>query len=399
MLFESAHVRVSAEYGIATLWLAFPGDPVNAWTSDRLRELEAALGAIESNPFINVLVVRSALPAGFCAGIHPAALASLTTASERAQFAWHGQRVFERLAKLPFTTLAFIDGPCLGAGLELALACDYRLCVARLTTHLGLQPGVPPCFGGSARLTRLKNRTLSGREAQRLGLVDDAFCERRAKIELRTFLDGLERRGAVSPPRKQGSSSLAIERRTFAQARFPDPPQSLVIDPQPINPIPALPPIIGLIGENEFASRIVADAVLRGGRAVVSGSRCDVENWIALSQARGFVTPLEAEQTLARICDEGLDLAGLVFLANDQLQPAHRLSPTAIIVVCDDFIPVHIPHPRRLIGVTFTDACAELIRFPHTDSDTVAALAAWLTPFGFHCTLADRIAHSTRLAA
>jgi enoyl-CoA hydratase/carnithine racemase len=367
------------------------------------------------------------LPAGFCAGIHPAALASLTSPTERAHFAWHGQRVFERLSRLPFTTLAFIDGLCLGAGLELALACDHRLCVARPTTHLGVQPGVPPCFGGSDRMKRLTNRTLSGREAKRLGLVDHAFCERRAKIELRSFLDDLERRD-VSPPRLRGQvflpgwvpcprlcvgmlsllqthahakpwawhpcSSLAAERRAFAQAHFPAPPQPLVIKPT-LNPIPPLPAVLGMIGENEDASRIIADAVLRGASAVISGSPGDVKRWIAISQARGFITPLEMEQALARIHHGDVERAGLVFVANGQ-RPL-SVGTRAIVAVCDAK-PVS-PFPGRSIGVRLTDTSAELIRFPHTDSDTVAALAAWLKAFGFTCTLAARSAHSARLAA
>ncbi len=221
MLFESAHVRATAEYGVATLWLAFPGDPVNALDAPRLGELDAALTAVESNVFINTLVVRSAKPFGFCAGLHP----DVSRVTDRASFAHHGQRVFARLSALPFTTVAFIDGPCLGVGFELALACDHRLCVATPTTHLGFLDRVA-CFGGSNRLRKLlgrrarafieSGRTLSGREARDLGLVDRAFCTRRAKIELRTFLDELEQRPRV-PHRTPDETGLAQERRAFAQ--------------------------------------------------------------------------------------------------------------------------------------------------------------------------------------
>src|SRR3954470_4496805 len=110
MLFETAHVRVTAEYGVATLWLAFPGEPVNALDAPRLRELDSALAAIETDPFLNALVVRSAKPGGFCAGLHP----GVAEVADRASFAGYGQRVLARLAALPFVTVAFIDGPCLG---------------------------------------------------------------------------------------------------------------------------------------------------------------------------------------------------------------------------------------------------------------------------------------------
>ncbi len=153
MLFDSAHVRVTAEYGVATLWLAFPGDPVNALDASRLSELEAALAAIESNVFVNALVVRSAKPFGFCAGLHP----DVSRVTDRAGFAWRGQHVFARLSALPFTTVAFVDGPCLGVGFELALACDHRLCVATPNTHLGF-PNRVACFGGSSRLRKLMGK-------------------------------------------------------------------------------------------------------------------------------------------------------------------------------------------------------------------------------------------------
>ena len=256
MLFESAHVRVTAEYGVATLWLAFPGDPVNALDAPRLSELDRALAAIEPNPFLHALVVRSAKPAGFCAGLHP----SVAETTDRVAFTARGQRCFARLGALPFVTVAFIDGSCLGAGFELALACDHRLCVATPATHLGF-PGRFTCFGGSNRLRRLlgrkapafieSGRTLSGREALALGLVDRAFCARRAKIELRTFLDELERRPRV-PERTRDETGLAEERRAFALLTSP------------------------LVGE-AAAPRDVATLL-----------------------ARGFITPLEAEQMRAR---------------------------------------------------------------------------------------------------
>ena len=100
MLFESAHVRVSAEHGTATLALAFPGEPANALDSARLRELDSALAAVSASHAVRILVVRSALPHGFCGGLRPEALAALSHPSDRAAFAWLGQQVFDRLANL-----------------------------------------------------------------------------------------------------------------------------------------------------------------------------------------------------------------------------------------------------------------------------------------------------------
>lgn len=171
MLFESRHIQVTADHGTATLAFGFGGEPANALHLEHLRELDAAIRTVAAFPFVNVLIIRSINPAGFCGGLNPRVLASLTDPSECAAFAWYGQQVLDRLAWLDAVSVAFIDGPCLGVGLELALACDRRLCVSRPSTHLGF-PDRFTCFGGSARLRQVlrgragnllsSGRTLSG---------------------------------------------------------------------------------------------------------------------------------------------------------------------------------------------------------------------------------------------
>jgi enoyl-CoA hydratase/carnithine racemase len=416
MLFESAHVRVTAEYGTATLWLNFPGDPVNALDVPRLRQLDAALAAVERNPFVGILVVLSGKPAGFCAGLHPDALRSLTTTTDRAAFAAVGQRVFTRLAMLPQSTVSFIDGPCLGTGLELALACDHRLCVARPTTHLGFPDGYA-CFGGSTVLPRVVGRrvadqlfsscrTLSGREARDLGLVDHAFCERRSKIELRTYLDTLERRGGWKQRVPTGVGGHTAERRRFAHLDAGRLLQSVPPRLRPANPVPPFPAVVGLLGRDDTTAGIVSDAVLRGAAAVVCGPADGVIAGIAISQARGFVTTLEAEQAKARVTvapdPSGFEDAGLVFVAGgvpyDDL--AAFIRPRCIVAALGDKTPDDFPHPRRVLGLRFPSvAAAELVRHPDTDADAVAALAAWLTTLGFTRTVVPAARVATRLAA
>jgi enoyl-CoA hydratase/carnithine racemase len=432
MLFESAHVRVTAEYGTATLWLDFPGEPVNALDVARLRELDAALTVVSRNPFVRILVVRSAKPAGFCAGVHPEALASLPTAADRAAFAGYGQAVADRLATIDAVTLAFIDGPCLGAGLELALACDYRLCVARPTTHLGFPDapaGLLPCLGGTVRLQARIGRaraeqllgsglTHSGREARAMGLVDHAFCERRAKIELRTFLDRLETPPRTPRERELGDGvGLAAERRAFVRALgVADTWASLTrrletLRPdhscsELVNPVPPFPAVVGLVGEADEPSRIAAEAALRGGQVVIQGSGSRVFAGIAAACERGFVTPLEADQAKARVTAsrsfDGFDRAELVFATDDQ--PLSALAdvvrPRCVVAVSGGAIPTcFFPHPRRMIGVRFAPPSAELVRGPETDADTIAALVAWLKPFGVRSAACVAVSAADRVAA
>jgi enoyl-CoA hydratase/carnithine racemase len=405
MLFESPHVRVTAEHGTATLWLGFPGEPANALDLARLRELDAALGAAAACRFVNVLVVRSALPAGFCAGLRAQSLASLTDPADRAAFAWYGQEVFDRLARLDAVSVALIDGPCLGVGLELALACDHRVCVARPTTRLGF-PDRLACFGGTARLRHLagrqandlltSGRLLSGREAKALGLVDVACCERRAKIELRTFLDRLERR-PVKPLFPTEPTDLAAERRAFAATqwhRVAETPSR----PGAVNPVPPFPEVIGLLGNDANAEHLAAEAVLRGGSVVVCGNRSGVFAGIARARSRGFVTRLEAEEAWRRVRSSdtlaGFEKAGLVFAAEGQnpFRLAAAVRPRTVVCVvrpagtgpleAPPGPPVPFPFSRRLVRVSFCER-NRVALFPGTatDADTTAALVAWLRPF------------------
>jgi enoyl-CoA hydratase/carnithine racemase len=415
MVFESAHIRVTAEYGTATLWLGFPGEPANALDLARLRELDAALQFLSAHT-PNVLVVRSAIPRGFCAGLHPHTLASLTHPTERAAFAWYGQQVFDRLARLDAVSVAFVDGACLGAGLELALACDYRICVARSTTHIGF-PDRFACFGGSSRIRGLNRRadllatgeTLSGREARALGLVDVACCERRAKVELRTLLDRLETH-PVKPRRAADLAGLAAERRAFAArvdlASRPASLQgkgeqaSLRLAEESVrglpNPLPPFPDVVGLLGDDPNAARLAAEVALRGGSVVVCGNRAGVFAGIDTALARGFVTPLEAEQTRARVRGSDtlaeFDRAGLVFVAPglDHFRLAAVVRTRAVVCVISagesrpaPRPPLPFPFPRRLVRVGFCEG-NRLALFPDwaTDPDTTATLAAWLQPFG-----------------
>jgi enoyl-CoA hydratase/carnithine racemase len=410
MVFESPHVRVTAEHGTATLWLGFPGEPANALDLARLRELDAALRAVEATRAIRVLVLRSTNPAGFCAGIHPNALASPTHPTDRAAFAWFGQQVCERLARLDAVTLALIDGPCLGAGLELALACDHRLCVARPTTHLGF-PDRLACFGGTARLRHLGGRramellatgeTISGREARALGLVDVACCERRGKIELRTLLDRLEAR-PVKPREPLELSGLAAERRAFAAAQIHPVASAHPVADAPgsprVNPVPPFPDVVGLLGDDPTAARLLSEVALRGGSAVVCGNREPVFAGIETALARGFVTPLEAEQARLRVRSSdalaGFDRAGLVFVADghDPFRLAAVVQPRTVVCVVapDDETAaarprpdVPFPFPRRVIRIGFCGK-GRVALFPgsSTDRDTTATVAAWLKPFG-----------------
>jgi len=185
--------------GIAWLHFDRAGAGTNVLNADALRALDGMLAeAQQASP--RALVILSDKPSGFIAGADVAEFTRIETPEEALSAIHLGQGIFNRLATLPFPTLALIHGYCLGGGLELALACRYR--VAEENASLGLPEvrlGIHPGFGGSMRLPRLigapaafdlilSGRTLKGRQARRLGIVDAAVPERQLRRAARAIV-------------------------------------------------------------------------------------------------------------------------------------------------------------------------------------------------------------------
>jgi len=132
------------------------------------------------------VVLLSAKPGNFIAGADVSLIASLENASDAEGRARQGQAVLDRIDDLPFRTVAAIGGPCLGGGLETALAFDFLVVADDDRTVLGLPEvrlGILPGFGGTWRLPRrtgilgglpliLTGRALKPRAAQRAGIAD-----------------------------------------------------------------------------------------------------------------------------------------------------------------------------------------------------------------------------------
>jgi 3-hydroxyacyl-CoA dehydrogenase/enoyl-CoA hydratase/3-hydroxybutyryl-CoA epimerase len=171
--------------GIAWLTLDKPGTSTNVLGRGVLEELNTLLGPLASDPPKGV-VVRSAKKSGFVAGADIKEFTSFKSASDAYALIRSGQQVLDRLEALPCPTVAAIHGFALGGGLELALACTYRVAVGDERLSLGVpevQLGIHPGFGGTVRLVRLigvkpaMQMLLTGRpvrtdKALQLGLVD-----------------------------------------------------------------------------------------------------------------------------------------------------------------------------------------------------------------------------------
>lgn len=143
-------------------WLLLdrPGKSVNVVDREVLEELNAAIDRIEEERPAAV-VLRSAKPAGFAAGADINQFVGASTQDIRSMLG-QGHIVLDRLAALSMPTIAVIHGHCLGAGLEIALACRYRLAVHGAS--LGFPESCWGCIPGSAvRSDRWRWRTRSRR--------------------------------------------------------------------------------------------------------------------------------------------------------------------------------------------------------------------------------------------
>jgi 3-hydroxyacyl-CoA dehydrogenase / enoyl-CoA hydratase / 3-hydroxybutyryl-CoA epimerase len=190
-LLQSKNLRVlDLADGVAAVVLDCEGKS-NALTPAVVDEVDAALGRIAQTGRFRLLVFCSGKAASFAHGPDPAWLSAHGTPDALQAFARRGQLLCAKIAESPLPSVAVIAGACLGAGLELALACDYRVLVQRPATLLGLaqvELGLIPCWGGTQRLPRLIGlenslkmlagaRRLRPREALTLGLVDAVCAE------------------------------------------------------------------------------------------------------------------------------------------------------------------------------------------------------------------------------
>ena len=203
--------------GIVWLLADKPDTSTNVLSSHVLRELNELLDRIAS-PALRGIVVLSAKKSGFIAGADIKEFTGVTSAESGYRLIHAGQQVFDRLEALPCPTVAAIQGFALGGGLELALACRYRVAVGDERLSLGfpeVQLGIHPGFGGTVRSVRLigvraaMQMMLTGKavradKALKLGLVDKLVPQSELRSAARQLI--LD----PPPPRRPGLIDRAL---------------------------------------------------------------------------------------------------------------------------------------------------------------------------------------------
>ena len=174
----SVHLTRQDEFAVVTLDRQ---EALNALSSAVLRELAQAFDQVAVSD-ARALIVTGAGPKAFCAGADIKELTGRSLTEQRRDAAF-GQAVLARLDTLPMCSVAAINGYAFGGGLELALACTFR--IAASTAKMGLPEiklGLIPGYGGTQRLPRavgearalemiLSGCTVEAEEALRIGLV------------------------------------------------------------------------------------------------------------------------------------------------------------------------------------------------------------------------------------
>ena len=175
------------------VWLSFDkkGASTNVLSADVMAELDRILDELRAkNP--RGLIIRSGKDSGFIAGADVEEFTKIKDADDAMRLVKRGWDLYNKLEALPFPTLALVNGFCMGGGVELALACRYRVAVDQPGTRFALPEvmlGILPGWGGVKRLPRLigptaaldmllTGRAVDARRAKRLGLVDEAVPPR-----------------------------------------------------------------------------------------------------------------------------------------------------------------------------------------------------------------------------
>jgi len=209
-----------------------PGEAVNTLSPALVGEFEGIVLRVDEDTLIKGVVLISGKPDTFIAGADIEQFKEFKSAADAERVSRLGQDLLKRMEQLRTPVVAAIHGACLGAGLELALACRYRIATDHPRTTLALpevQLGVIPGMGGTQRLPRrvglqaaldmiLTGRNVRAKRALQMGLVDemvhpailrDIAIDRARKLASRE----------LKPPRggSHGAASLLLEHNPFGR--------------------------------------------------------------------------------------------------------------------------------------------------------------------------------------
>ncbi len=202
------------ENGIIWLGMDVENASANVLSATVLAELNQLLVHYSKNLPIGIAITSNKAK-GFVAGADVKEFTKISNHQEALELVQYGQSVFNQLDKMSCPTVAVINGFCMGGGLELALACDYRVALEDPKTRLSLPEvrlGIHPGYGGTVRILRhvnplvamdlmLTGRSISSSYAKKIGLIDAA-----APLRL---LNSVANKLILSKPDKQKAPKIS----------------------------------------------------------------------------------------------------------------------------------------------------------------------------------------------
>lgn len=226
--------RVDMADGIAVVTFDLPGSPVNIFTAAVRDAFPPMLARLQADATVRAIVFVSGKPDSFIAGADAEELGRIGSATEAERLSREGHALLDRVERSRAPVVAAIHGACLGGGLELAMACAYRIATDHPKTTLGLpevQLGILPGGGGTQRMPRLvglataldmmlAGKAVKARKARAIGLVHEvvhpAILRQVALARARELAAGT--RAIPAPQGGRGAQAALLEGNSLGRA-------------------------------------------------------------------------------------------------------------------------------------------------------------------------------------
>lgn len=213
-------VTFSTDGAVGIVFINNP--PVNALNAKVMVELNRVIDQLEKNNELRAVILAGAGNKAFVAGADIKEFPNLKEATGR-ELSLNGHAIFSRLENLKIPVICAIHGYALGAGLELALACDIR--IADEQALLGMPEvtlGIIPGYGGTQRLPRLvglgkakelifSGESINAEEAYRIGLIDKLVPLGKALNEAKLLADKIATRGPLAVSKAKSAVNLGFD--------------------------------------------------------------------------------------------------------------------------------------------------------------------------------------------
>ena len=197
-----SNIILEINQNIATLTFDLQNEKINKLSFEILKEFKEILNTIENDSSIKALVIDSAKKNIFIAGADIKEIEKLKDEKEVYEALMEVHEIFNKLENLQIPTIAYINGACMGGGLELALACKYRVLSTNEKTKLAfpeIKLGIFPGFAGTIRAPKLiglinaldlilSGKTIDAKKAYKIGLADMIFDDAQKEFMLEGFI-------------------------------------------------------------------------------------------------------------------------------------------------------------------------------------------------------------------